>query len=237
MKNGSTLLEDVVCQMTDSILLTGEWHPGDRLPNERLLAERYGVSRNTIREAIKQLNASNLLFTKAGSGTFVADHPGVKQDPFGFSKIDDRYQMMLDLYEFRILVESDAAMLVAQRATDEEIHGIVQYAQLCATLIAEGKDWSFADREFHASIARATHNSVFHRIIPSIHQSAFLAYNLMDNRRNEENSLQCHAMIADNLVRRDGIGAALAVRYHLQRAIDDLNKDFQKEQSDAAFQQ
>lgn len=136
---------------------------------------------------------------------------------------------MLDLYEFRILVESDAAMLVAQRATDEEIHGIVQYAQLCATLIAEGKDWSFADREFHASIARATHNSVFHRIIPSIHQSAFLAYNLMDNRRNEENSLQCHAMIADNLVRRDGIGAALAVRYHLQRAIDDLNKDFQKD--------
>ena len=229
MKNGNTLIDHVVCQITDSIFSKGEWLPGERLPNERQLAEKYCFSRNTVREAIKVLSANNIVITKAGSGTFVADNPGVSSDPFGFSKIEDQYQVMLDLYELRILVESEAAMLVASRATDEEIDGILYYEQLCAQLIRDGKEWAFADREFHTSIARATHNSAFNRILPSIHQSSFLAHNLMNSKRNQENSLECHALIARQLARRDGTGAALAVRYHLQRAIDNLNEDLQLE--------
>ena len=86
----------MVCQITDAVLSEQEWLPGERLPNELQLAEKYAVSRNTIREAIKILNANHILVTKAHSGTYVAQDPGVDEDPFKFAEVEEKYQLMLD---------------------------------------------------------------------------------------------------------------------------------------------
>lgn len=222
MKQGSSLIDHVVCQITDAVLSEQEWLPGERLPNELQLAEKYAVSRNTIREAIKILNANHILITKPHSGTYVAQNPGMDEDPFGFAEVEEKYQLMLDLYELRALVEGAAARFTVQRASDEEIQEILRYERLCRELILAGKPWSEADRNFHAAIASASHNIAFNRIIPSIHQSAYLGYCVMDEKRNQENTLRYHALIAEGLARRDEVGASMASRYHLRQAVEDL---------------
>lgn len=230
MRNNS-LIDAVVCRMTDAVLSEKEWSPNERLPNERQLAEKFGVSRNTMREAIKILNANHILITKPHSGTFVTDKPGIDSDPFGFANEEKPYQLMTDLYEMRMLVESAAARMAVQRADDSEIREILNYERMCRESILANRPWSEMDREFHASIAKASHNLAFVRIIPSIHQSAYLGYSYMNEMRNRENTLHYHALIADALSKRDEVGAALAVRHHLMRAEEDL-KSLMKEKGE-----
>lgn len=218
----NSLIDNVVCQMTDAILSDKMWNPGERLPNERQLAEQFGVSRNTMREAIKVLNATHILETKPHSGTYVTANPGINDDPLGFAGEEEPYRLMMDLYEMRMLVESAAARMAVQRASDDEVREILYYERLCRENIQSGKPWSESDREFHSAIAAASHNLAFIRIIPSIHQSAYLGYNHMNEMRNRENTLHYHALIGEALQKRDEVGAALAVRHHLMQAVEDL---------------
>lgn len=224
MKQGESLIDHTVCQMTDAILTRKVWQPGDRLPNERQLAEMYSVSRNTVREAIKVLNANHILVTKPHSGTYVAREPGIDMDPFGFSAATEKYKLMLDLYEMRILVEGAAARMAVQRGNEQEIEKICHWERLCRQYILSDEPWSEADRQFHTAIAEASHNTAFTRIIPTIHQSAHLGYLVIEEDRNRANTLHYHALIAEALVKRDEIGAALACRHHLIRAVTDLKE-------------
>ena len=222
MEKKSLRVEDIVAQLTDIIVINAEWLPGDRIPNERLLAYRFGVSRNTIREAMRLLNANGILITKPGSGSFVAKPMELATAPLIAFSGSDKYQQMLDLYELRSIVESEAAAILTQRATDEEIRHIESYEQLCAKQIHEGKEWSLSDRQFHAAIAKATHNQAIMRLVPSIHLSAALGYVTVDLKKTTQNSLICHAQIIERIKARDPLGAALAVKYHMQRSVDDL---------------
>lgn len=229
--SNSSLIDQVVCRMTEAVLTDKTWLPGDRLPNERQLAEQFEVSRNTVREAIKILNANHILVTKPHSGTYVAANPGTDDDPFGFAAEERPYQLMQDLYEMRMLMEGAAVRMAVQRASDQEIRNILYYERLCRELILSGQPWSEADRKFHASIAEASHNLGFIRVIPSIHQSAHLGYIVMDEKRNRENTLKYHPMIAEALLQRDEVGAILAVRHHMLRAQQDL-KTVMREQGE-----
>jgi GntR family transcriptional repressor for pyruvate dehydrogenase complex len=220
--NTGSLVDIVVCNLTDDILSQKIWKPGDRLPNEMELAERYNVSRNTMREAIKILNANNILETKPRSGTYVVENPGIDDDPFGFNRTEEKMQLMLDMYEMRSIVESAAAKMVVERATDEEIMAICHQEEVCRELLLAGKHWSEADRAFHAAIAHASHNMAFYRIIPSIHQSAYLGYTTIDTEKNKKNTLHYHPLIAECIRRRDALGAILAIRYHMRQSADDL---------------
>ena len=92
-------------------------------------------------------------------------------------------------------MEGAAARFTVRRASDEEIQEILRYERLCRELILAGKPWSEADRNFHAAIASASHNIAFRRIIPSIHQSAYLGYCVMDEKRNQENTLRYHCLL------------------------------------------
>ncbi|MEA4847934.1 MAG: GntR family transcriptional regulator, partial [Clostridiaceae bacterium] len=117
----TSLIDSVEKRISDMIFVTNEFRPQDKLPNERTLAEQFSVSRNTIRESIKSLEAKGVLTVKHGSGTYVRRLPGLRDDPFGFMEMEDKYQLMKDLYEVRSILEPEAAAIVTQRATDEEI--------------------------------------------------------------------------------------------------------------------
>ena len=94
---------------------------GERLPNERELAERLGVGRSTLREALQRLTTRNVLEVRRGVGTFVSYKHGVADDPLGFTLIRDKERLARDLLEFRILIEPRAAALAALHATDADI--------------------------------------------------------------------------------------------------------------------
>ena len=89
---------------------------GAKLPNEYELADRFGVSRGTIREAVKLLVSRGVLRVKHGSGTYVASLMPLKADPLGLDAIEDRIQLALDLTDVRLMLEPAIAELAARAA-------------------------------------------------------------------------------------------------------------------------
>jgi GntR family transcriptional regulator, transcriptional repressor for pyruvate dehydrogenase complex len=146
--------------VADSIrrwIALGVLGPGDRLPAERDLAERLGVGRMTIRQAVRQLAEEGLVSTQRGrsGGTFVLDDP---ERPLPTREISE--QMMAALrenYEFRFGVEPMAAKLAAERADDTERWGIRGLAEGDANSV---RAFRALDSRFHLAVANASHNSL-----------------------------------------------------------------------------
>ena len=225
--SGKTLTEDVMELLLDMIVNQGVYKPGDKLPNERQLAAQMGVSRTTIRETIKALSASGVIEIRRGVGNFVSDTPGIPHDPFGFSLEFDKRRLLADWYNVRMILESEAMELVVKNAADEELANCERlYYEEMAAIERGDEDFMRFDMEFHSALAKATHNVVMVRILPALH--GWIDYGkavgelsrLSD--RIKENARESHRVILRFLKKRDGKGAALAMRYHMLRAIEDI---------------
>ena len=113
--------------LSNKIRVEQVYMPGDKLPNENVLSEELGVSRTTLREAIRTLVSEGLLVVRRGLGTFVNET--LDQYAEGSVNMDDVLAMKVtlkDLYEARMIIEPAAAALAASRASDEEIDEILR---------------------------------------------------------------------------------------------------------------
>ena len=165
-----TRLSHAVAGELERRILEGSLKPGDRLPSERDLAVELGVSRPSLREAIQKLVAKGLLTTRHGGGTYVTDR---LEAPFV-----DPWQEMLsghpmlqgDLLEFRHMLESQAAALAAERATDADIERLdAAYAAL-EKVYASNEMLACIDIDvaFHQAIAEAAHNVLIGHLTASL---------------------------------------------------------------------
>jgi DNA-binding FadR family transcriptional regulator len=137
------------------LILGGHLAVGDRLPSERQLAARFGVSRPTIREALSALESRGLVETRMGSGTFVADREALDEAPAALS--DDS---PAEFMEARLVLEVAIARLAAQRAASgadrlEEVRVSVEALERTANPEVLPAD---LDRDFHRAVARLTGN-------------------------------------------------------------------------------
>lgn len=232
MSNKTSLSQFAVDKISNMIFVKKELSPGSKIPNERSLATELGISRTSVREAVKILQSQGVLVVKRGVGTFVADNPGITKDPFGFSYIKNKVNLVKNLFEVRLIIEPEATRLAVERATDEEINTILSHADEVVNVINQNKDFSNADFKFHSSIAKATHNDVIEKFIPSIQESVYSAMTVAEFRGRIESSAQnayiYHNEICKFIKMRDGNGAMLAMRYHLLKSIDDLTKTTEK---------
>ena len=106
----------------------GAWGPGDRLPNENDLAEQLGVSRGTLREAIRLLTAQGILTAQKGRGTFVAENASLP-GRFDLENLPVERSRLADLFEARLLLEPELAALACRRASREELARILALAE------------------------------------------------------------------------------------------------------------
>ena len=127
--------------------------PGDRLPNESILAKKMGVGRSSIREAMKLLASRNIVTIRQGSGTYISQTPGMVDDPIGFSFIADKQKLAQDSLEVRFLLEPAIASLAAQNASEEDIALLRRLCQEVEDLVRLGQDHTQKDTEFHTAIA------------------------------------------------------------------------------------
>jgi DNA-binding FadR family transcriptional regulator len=220
----STQLTDRLASM---ILNEGVYSPGSQLPTERELSEILGASRTSIREATKQLEARGILVIKRGVGTFVSDNPGVTRDPLGVDNESDIISVLEDWYSVRMILEGEAMELVAKNATDEELKQIREIMEAEVSLAnTQDQDFMNEDQNFHCSLARATHNIIMERLIPSLHASVYydMVKSLYDQLRHRynRNAINNHERIMLHLEQRDSRGANLAMRYHMLTAIEDV---------------
>lgn len=158
-------LADTIVEQLETMILEGTLQPGERLPPERVLAEQFGVSRPSLREAVQKLAAKGLLTSRQGGGNFVTENLGSSfSDPL-ISLLEDRPEAQRDLLEFRRTLEADCAYYAALRATEvdrEHLQAAYNDLEACyekneeRDVEAEG----VADARFHLAIAEASHNVI-----------------------------------------------------------------------------
>lgn len=158
-------LSDDIVERLETMILEGALKAGERLPAERVLAERFGVSRPSLREAIQKLVAKGLLVSRQGGGNYVAAELGSTfSDPL-LHLLESNPDAQRDLLEFRHTLEGSCAFYAAQRATPvdhERLRAAFDELQRCyapnskASRAEEGA----ADARFHLAIAEASHNAV-----------------------------------------------------------------------------
>lgn len=227
MANGFIpISQNIANQISDMIFLEKKYKPNDKLPNEHKLAEELGVSRTTIREAVKTLVANGVLTIDRGRGTFVTAQPGAQIDPFGISYLEDKKKLVYNWFEMRLVLEPANVRMVVERASDEEIKEIMACERESSELILAAKPFAAADQKFHAAIAKATHNSVIELMMPAmetaIGDAIITAVYVGTSKLSKENALHNHKMIANFIEQRDADGAALAMYYHIKRGIKDI---------------
>jgi len=194
--------------------------PGEKLPNELELSQEMGVSRATLREAIRALTTQGVLEVRRGKGTFVSPRAGELED-FGFDALERVRGQLRDLFELRSIVEPQAARLACQRATEAELQEILTRGRQVDACIRAGEDRTRADREFHAAIVRATHNEFMMRLLPVINQAVASAVRTGEHREQlARDTLRDHALLLEFFQKRDGEGAEHAMAIHMRRSMD-----------------
>jgi GntR family transcriptional repressor for pyruvate dehydrogenase complex len=142
--------------------------PGDKLPSERMLSERFEVSRNNIREAIQTLEFYGILESKPQSGTYLADIGGVAVN----GMISDILQLddpdFKSLVETRILLELKIVKLAALRRTEDQLNHIAEALEAYIKKALQGADAVQEDLLFHLAIARASGNSTLNTFMLTI---------------------------------------------------------------------
>lgn len=194
--------------------------PGEKLPNEVELAGELGVSRATLREAIRTLTAQGVLEVRRGKGTFVS--AAVEEmDDFGFSGLERVRGQLRDLFELRSIFEPRAAALACQRATEEELADILARGEMVEQCIRAGEDRNQADRAFHAAIVRGAHNEFLVRLLPIIDQAVSSALTAGEHQEQlAEDTCRDHALLMEFFRKRDGEGAGYAMAIHMRHSMD-----------------
>ena len=188
--------------------------PGDRLPNESILAKKMGVGRSSIREAMKLLASRNIVTIRQGSGTYISQTPGMVDDPLGFSFIADKQKLAQDSLEVRFLLEPAIASLAAQNASEEDIALLRRLCQEVEDLVQLGQDHTQKDIEFHTAIALSSKNVVVPRLIPVINSAIPLLIELTGNTLKQE-TIDTHRALADAIAAHNAAAAHDAMYLHL----------------------
>lgn len=193
---------------------------GEKLPNELELAQSLGVSRATLREAIRTLAAQGVLEVRRGKGTFVSETVGTIDD-FGFDRLRHVRGQLHDLFELRSIFEPRAAALACRRATERERAEILEYGRAVEQCILQGKDRAAADRAFHAAIVRATHNEFLMRLLPLIDQAVSAALIAGEHQEQlTEDTRRDHALLMEFFSKGDDAGTEYAMAIHMRHSMD-----------------
>lgn len=196
---------------------------GEKLPNENELSQKLGISRTTLREAIKTLIFEGVLVVKRGKGTYVADKIDQRSQNIDANDFMMKKVTLRDLYETRLIFEPEAAVLACKRATDDEIKEILRLGEICQAELKKdpcGKKRIESESAFHGAILKASHNEFLSQFMPmlttTIEKTIELNYNL---QTIAEEAYKDHIMIMKFLEKRDTVGVKSAVTIHLHHAV------------------
>lgn len=172
-----SLLGDQVYQGLQALLGTAGYMPGDKLPSENALAERFGVSRPVVRQALVQLRTEGRVVSRKGSGNYVSDTPDpAPVIPFGaFHSIPD----VRNFLEFRCSLEGEIAAQAARRFEPEEVAEVHRRLLKLEAAVAAGEPAIEEDIAFHSAIAQASGNRFFVLTLAAIMQQSRFAIRLV----------------------------------------------------------
>ncbi len=148
----------IVEQVRD-LIKEGRLKPGDKLPPEQILAEKFGTSRPSVREALSALEILGITESRGGKGNFIKDNFNFPLYEQKFRELEEE-ESPFELLEARKVVETEIVGLAAKKATEEEIAAIQESLDKMKSAMTNIPEIMEFDREFHINIARAAHNNL-----------------------------------------------------------------------------
>lgn len=228
---------EAVMRQMETALLDGTWCAGSRLPAERVLAQQYGVARNTVREAIQRLASRSLVYSRRGAGVFVTDQlrTGILS-PWG-QLVAHHPALRDDILEFRRVLEGATAYFAAQRASAAELKriralfGELERSRDAGDIAAEAQ----VDAQLHEAIAKASHNAMFLHLHTSVlavlrEHITLSGTGLRERDENvSEQLLSQHRMLCEAIGARRPEEARTAMQNHIDfvRARANANDELQ----------
>lgn len=217
-KNENQEIQNEIISKIRDLMNYKNLEPGDKLPSERMLSEKFGVSRSNLREAIQKLEFYGLLFSKPQSGTFVADIGQVAMN----GMIEDILRLeepdFKSLVETRILLELKTVRLAAQRRTKDDLIQMKNALDAYSEKVNNGEDAVQEDLLFHLAIAKASGNSTMNTfmliITPEIITN-FEKYHVCD-KNMAFRGIQEHKDIFDAIEEQDAQKAKDKMKIHFK---------------------
>jgi DNA-binding FadR family transcriptional regulator len=216
-----TRIAEEVADRIRVLMLDGTFSAGEPLPSERHLAERFGVSRGSIRDALRTLETIGLVETRHGQGTFPLELSVDRLVAPLASVMSYRADLQDELLDVRRMFEPAVARVAALRASEEDLADLQRILDTQRLKLKAGQSAISEDTAFHAILARATRNRVVMSIMATLNDL------LVDSRTNSllqkgrpARSIDGHEAVVAALRRRDTEGASQAMYNHIDQIAD-----------------
>jgi DNA-binding FadR family transcriptional regulator len=217
----SNRMSEAIVEQIRNLIRTEQLRPGDRLPSERDLGERMGVSRVTVREAMRVLEAGGLIEIRVGArGGAVVTTPSSTKIGSGLADLISLSPLTAaEVTEARQVFELGIIPLVVERATDDDIAELREMVATHQAALKHGEYSMAMSAAFHARVAACTHNAAIEMLVHSFHgpllmslREAQVAAPLMGVRGTNE-----HRDFVEAVAKRDEARAEEIMRVHLDR--------------------
>jgi len=216
----------IVEQVRD-LIKEGKLKPRDKLPPEQVLAEKFGTSRPSVREALSALEILGITESRGGKGNFIKDNLDTLLYEQKFRELEEE-ESPFELLEARKAVETEIVDLAAKKATKEDIDAIYESLYKMKGAMSNIPKMMELDREFHMNIARAAHNNLLFSMMTYL--SNLLNEKLWINMKEKtwnlpgypQKYLKEHTEIFNAIKNKDSKNARKQVSHHLDGVEKDL---------------
>jgi len=217
-------ISDQVFDQLRELIFRGEFKPGEKILTERELAEAFGVSRTSVRDAINKLVVMGLLEQKQGQGTFIRS-PDSKDQSLLATMVESQDASITDLLEVRMGLECNAAALAAARAVEQDLRFLEKSIEEMRKEVASGRLGTEADVSFHMAICYATQNPLQVFIMKNFYDFLFTGIKvnlegLYEVPGNIDIILDQHQAIYETIRGHDPEAAYRAMKRHIDFVYD-----------------
>lgn len=211
----------LIAQRIRSLILERELEPGDRLPSERAMREQFGVSRASVREGIRLLDALGWVEIRTGDGTYISkDLNRSVLQAFSWAVILTK-SVAADLIEARLVVEPHLAALAAKRATESDLQKMRTTIERMKTHLGNSAVGAEADLDFHLAVAQAAGNSLLREVLLGLQQIMRAHLDeFYTSVQQQKQAIDDHLTVLDAIQRGDSAAAAQAMKDSIAESPD-----------------
>lgn len=201
------------------------WKMGEKIPSENNLTEILGVSRPSVRIAIQQFIALDVLESIHGKGTFVKTNniTGVNSNITAIN--DANYDDINQVLEFRRVIETECAYIAAQKATEETIDNLKKCLENMKKSVGQSEEFVKQDMLFHEEICRATGNRLLENSLTGVFQQTAKNHRQMNEAFGFSDGVYYHSLLLKAIADKDAKKARKLMKEHLEQAINRLEEE------------
>lgn len=216
-----------LAELLEKSIEEGKWKKGEKIPSESELSEIYGVSRNTLREAIHYLVVTGLLDVRPGDGTYVKNVTAF--DATMHKRLQE--EEVSNIIDARLVIEPAVCAMAAERRTDSEMKILEEkHQKLIKSYEESSPEYIQIDTDLHMCIADMCHNLLMKDLYRNVinYYPVFVKDSFLSFIQSENLDLYLHKELVECIKNKDSEGAKKITEYMIKKEASDLNIDFSK---------